>query len=119
LEDTTAKGIYKSLMSPIESLGLTEEFLKENLISLTCDGAAVMLGSRGGEAELIKDKFPAILICHYASHRLELSVHDVIQEVSGINRFKSILDKLYAMYHASPKMQGSFSRVQLHWKSRY
>jgi hypothetical protein len=66
---------------------------------LRCDDAAVMLGSRGGVAKL----FPAIVIWHCAIHRLELSVHDVIQEVSGINRFKSFLDKLYAMYHASPK----------------
>jgi hypothetical protein len=90
-------------MSHIESLGFTEGFLRESLVSLTCDGAAVMLGSRGGVAKLFKDRFPAIVIWHCASHRLELSVHDVIQEVSGNNRFKSFLDKLYAMYHAFPK----------------
>jgi hypothetical protein len=33
-------------------------------------------------------------------------VHDVIQEVYGINMFNNILDKLYAMYHASPKNAG-------------
>jgi hypothetical protein len=64
LEDTTANWIYRSLVSRIESLGLTEGFLKENLVSLTCDGAAVMLGSRGGVAKLLKDKFPAIIIWH-------------------------------------------------------
>jgi hypothetical protein len=94
LEDTTANGIYKSLMFRIESLGFTEGFLKENLVSLTCDGAAVMVGSRGGVAKLFKDRFSAIVIWHCASHRLELSVHDVIQEVSGNNRFKSFFGQI-------------------------
>jgi hypothetical protein len=55
-----------------------------------------MLGSCGGVAKLFKDRFPAIVIWPCASRRLELSVHDVIQEVS-------FLDKLYAMYYASRK----------------
>jgi hypothetical protein len=94
LEDTTSNGIYKSLMSHIESLGFTEEFLGENLVSWICDGAAVMLGSCERVATFFKDRFPAIVIWHCASHRLELSVHDVIQEVSGINRFKSFFGQI-------------------------
>ncbi|XP_054834515.1 E3 SUMO-protein ligase KIAA1586-like isoform X2 [Eublepharis macularius] len=103
LEDVTANGIYQSLMSHIESLGFTEEFLQENLVALTCDGATVMLGCRGGVSKLFKDRFPDIVIWHCASHRLELSVHDVVKEVSGIDRFKRFLDKLYVVYHSSPK----------------
>jgi hypothetical protein len=29
--------------------------------------------------------------------------HDTIKDVAGTNRFKSFIDKLYVVYHASPK----------------
>ncbi|XP_060093811.1 E3 SUMO-protein ligase KIAA1586-like [Heteronotia binoei] len=103
LEDVTANGIFSTLMSQLESLGFTEDFLKENLVSLTSDGAAVLLGSRGGVLRLLKDRFPAVVLWHCASHRLELSVHDVVREVSGINRVRDFLDKLYVVYHTSLK----------------
>jgi hypothetical protein len=118
LEDTTANGIYKSLMCHIESLRFTEGFLKENLVLLTYDGAAVMLGSRGGVAKLFKDRFSAIVIWHCASHRLELSVYDAIQQVSGINRFKSFWTNCMLCTVHLQKMQASFSRAPLHWRWR-
>jgi hypothetical protein len=48
LEDVAANGIFIALISHLDSLGMAEEFLTENLVSLTCDGAAVMFGCRGG-----------------------------------------------------------------------
>lgn len=103
LDSVTASGIFSSLMSKLEALGFTEDFLRHNLVSLTCDGAAVMFGLRGGVSKLLKDKFPSIVVWHCASHRLELSVHDAVKEIGGVNRFKSFIDKLYVTYHASPK----------------
>jgi hypothetical protein len=103
LDDVTANGIFTALISHFESLGRTEEFLTENLVSLTCDGAAVMFASRGGVSKLFKDKFPSIIVWHYANHRLKLSVQDTIKDVAGTNRFRSFLDKLYVVYHASLK----------------
>jgi hypothetical protein len=100
LDDVTAHGIFTALISHLESLGTTEELLTENLVSLTCNGAAVMFVSRGGVSKLFKDKFPSIILCHCANHRLELSVHDTIRDVAGTNRFKSFLDRLYVVYHA-------------------
>jgi hypothetical protein len=54
LDDVTANGIFTVLISHLESLGMTEEFLTENLVSLTCDGAAVMFGSHGGVFKIIQ-----------------------------------------------------------------
>jgi hypothetical protein len=82
---------------------MTEEFLTENLVSLTCDGAGVMFGSRGGVSKLFKDKFSSTIVWHCANQRLELSVHYTIRDVSGTNKFKSFVDKLYVVYHSSPK----------------
>ncbi|KAJ8892355.1 hypothetical protein PR048_004935, partial [Dryococelus australis] len=85
LECVTAKGIFSSLMSHLKSLGFTEEFLSEHFISLTCDGAAVMFGSRSGVATLFKEKCHPIVVWHCASHRLELSINDAIKEVDDLN----------------------------------
>ncbi|XP_015277122.1 PREDICTED: uncharacterized protein KIAA1586-like [Gekko japonicus] len=106
LDDVTADGIFKSLMSALESLRITEEVLKESLVSLTCDGAAMTMGSHEGVAKLFKDRFPSIIVWPCASHRLELSVHDAVKEVCGVNRFKSFIDKLYVLYRSSPKNAG-------------
>ncbi|KAJ8878638.1 hypothetical protein PR048_019221 [Dryococelus australis] len=61
-----------------------------------------MFGSRIGVAKLFKEKFPSI-VWHCASQRLELYNNDAVKEVGGMNRFKSFMDKLYTIYHASPK----------------
>lgn len=103
LSDVTARGILNSLISHLECLGLSEDYLKEYLLSVTCDGAAVLFGVRNGVRRLMQDKFPSVIFWHCASHRLELSVSDTVNNVAGVNRFKSFMDKLYVTYHASPK----------------
>lgn len=103
LTDVTATGIFNSLIENLCLIGFTQDYLKKNLVAFACDGAAVMLGRRSGVSTLLKNMFPSILIWHCANHRLELSVADAVKSVSSINRFKSFMDKLYVIYHASPK----------------
>lgn len=105
LEDVTAKGIFHSLMTQLRLLGFKDEFLKRNLVAVATDGAAVMLGRKQGVVTLIKEQFPDILLWHCANHRLELSVADVVSKdfPTHVNHFKSFLDKLYTIYHQSPK----------------
>ncbi|XP_028592483.2 peroxisome biogenesis factor 2 isoform X1 [Podarcis muralis] len=103
LQDTTARGILSSLISHLESLGISEDYLKEYLLSVTCDGAAVLFGAHGGVKRLIKEKFPSVVFWRCANHRLELSVSDTVNKVVGVNHFKNFMDKLYVTYHASPE----------------
>ena len=102
LPTVTATGILDSLLNCLLSYGMTEEYLKTKLVCVACDGVAVMLG-RNGLKKLLTDKLPSVIFWHCANHRLELAVGDTIKEVSGIKRFKAFLDKLYVLYHASPK----------------
>jgi hypothetical protein len=44
LETVTAKGIFDYLLECLQSVGMTESYLKSYLISVACDGAAVMFG---------------------------------------------------------------------------
>jgi len=103
LENVTAKGIFDALLECLTFHGITEEYLKDYLVSVTCDGASVMFGCKSGVKKLLTDKFPSVIVWHCANHRLELSVADTVKEISRINRFKSFLDKLYVLYHSSPK----------------
>jgi hypothetical protein len=40
LDDVTATGIFSSLIFRLQSIGMTEEYLNDYLVSVTCDGAA-------------------------------------------------------------------------------
>jgi hypothetical protein len=88
LDDATATGIFSSFICHLQSIGMTEEYLNDHLVSVACDGAAVMFGSHSGVKKLLKEKYPSTILLHCASHRLELAIHDAVKTVSGINRFK-------------------------------
>jgi hypothetical protein len=103
LNDVTASAVFTSLLWHLDSIGISEEYLGNYLVFVTYDGAAVMMGACRGVKKLLKDKFPTIIVWHCANHRPELSVHDDVKTLTGVNRFKHFIDKLYVLYHASPK----------------
>uniref|UniRef100_A0A1B6L033 Uncharacterized protein n=1 Tax=Graphocephala atropunctata TaxID=36148 RepID=A0A1B6L033_9HEMI len=103
LNDSTASGMMEELLKQLESLGLGNEFIKDHLISLTCDGASVLLGKKSGLGIKLKEKFPNLFIWHCLNHRLELAVHDSVEEVAGINHFKIFMDKIRNIFSCSPK----------------
>jgi hypothetical protein len=104
LTDLTASGILRALLSELNRLGLNMEYIKSHLVSVTCDGAAVMLGKKNGFAKQLMEHFPNLIIWHCLNHRLELGVHDSVKEVSsGVNHFKIFMDKLRNVYSSSPK----------------
>lgn len=110
LDGTTANEITITLLSFLQKHGFTQEFLQECFVGFVCDGASVMLGRKAGVAAQLCAKFPNLFVWHCLNHRLELAVGDVLKQINGMNHFKIFFDKLYALYHASPKNQ----RVELH-----
>lgn len=105
LTETTAPAIVSALLNCLSRHGLSEAVIAEHCVGLACDGASVMLGKKAGVGKLMQNKFPKLFVWHCVAHRLELSVHDTMKEVAGINNFKIFIDKLYALYHTSPKNQ--------------
>jgi hypothetical protein len=105
LPSQTAPVIVAALLGCLNEHGLSDEYIKEFCVGLATDGASVMLGKKGGVGKLLTDRFPKIILWHCIAHRLELSVHDSLKEVSGTNNFKIFLDKLYSVYSMSPKNQ--------------
>ena len=105
LKSTRAGDIFHALLTRLIKIGFTEEVLQNSLICCATDGASVMLGKKSGVATLLLEKFPNVVIWHCSNHRLELAVHDSVVEVAGVNNFQCFFDKLYSLYHASPKNQ--------------
>ena len=90
LEKVTPEGVFYSLLKCLHSHGMTKDYLKKYLVSLACDGAAVMLGCKSGVKKLLSERFPSIIVWHCANQRLELAVGDAVKKTSGINRFQII-----------------------------
>lgn len=110
LDSTVSSVIASTLLTTLNNRGLSCDFLREKLVGFTSDGASVMLGKKAGVAKIFSDQFPRIVIWHCIAHRLELSLHDSVTEVAGVNRFKCFLDKLYTVYHASPKNRNELQK---------
>lgn len=55
LNKTTAGGIFDALMQCLQHYGMTEEYLSKYLISVACDGAAVMLGRKNGVKKFLTE----------------------------------------------------------------
>lgn len=111
ISSATADGILEGLMKCLIDNGLTEWFLKEFWMGLATDGAAVMLGRKGGLCTKLKELFPNIISWHCFNHRIELSVHDAVKANCEINHFKAFLDKLYSLYSQSPKKRYALGKM--------
>ena len=64
LEDLSAGRIVRNLLSALEGIKFTEDFLSKTLIGITCGGASVMLGHKSGVATKLQALFPNITARH-------------------------------------------------------
>lgn len=117
LPSQTADVVTDTLMKTLSDSGLTEEFLHRNWLAFISDGASVMVGSRSGVATRLKTKFPNLFVWHCLNHRLELSVGDVLRDVTEINHFQNFMDSLYCVYSMSPKNQSQIKEASVELES--
>ena len=64
-----------------------------------------MLGEDSSVSTRLIAKYHKIIVWHCLNHRLELYIHDAMNEVTAINHFQHLFDKLYSLYSRSPKNQ--------------
>lgn len=108
LDKTDATTITAAIFKCLERWGFSDDFLMNHWVCITTDGASVMLGHKSGVATLVSQKFHRVIGWHCANHRLELAVGDALDTLGtdGVNNFKTFVDSLYLLYHASPKNEG-------------
>jgi hypothetical protein len=93
----TGKCMYDSLVKSMSKFGLTPE----KLMCLTTDGASANTGEEEGLVGCFKDVNPRILSIHCISHRLQLLVKDVIDEVEELKHINDILNQMHTFFRAS------------------
>ena len=76
------------------------------------DGAAVMMGQRGGVAAQLKKEIPWIVTNHCVAHRLALATSQAADQVPYIKRFKLILGQLYRFYEYSAVRTAGLKEIQ-------
>ena len=94
---TYTKALIKILSPGAEAL------LKAGLISISFDGASVMLGSTNSVAALFIEFAPQAFVYHAVAHRLELTWVDACAEVPFILLISEICKKSYATLSVSLK----------------
>lgn len=109
LQNTTADTIQTSIINNLLKYGITSDYLQHHLVAFVSDGASNMLGRISGVGVKSQRLYPNIIIWHCCNHRLELAVSDTLKEVQGINHFQHFIEKLYALYHQSPKNMNELS----------
>jgi len=103
LNCTTAESIKTAILDNLFKYNINLGFLKNNLVGFVSDGASTMLGRKAGVGALLLNHFPDLIVWHCCNHRLELAVSDTLKEVNGVNHFQCFFEKLYSLYHQSPK----------------
>ena len=76
--------------------------LRNRLVSICVDGAAVNLGVHYGLSALLKEDMPWLVAVHCMNHRLELAAKDACI-TSFLDEILTMLLNLHYMYEKSPK----------------
>jgi hypothetical protein len=97
-----APGVTAAIKTVLSSVGIDESVMGKKLVSLGCDGAAVMVGTKGGVGTLLKGIQPSMITVHCLAHRLELAYRDAVKKCSLYNSMITLLMGLYYLYHNSP-----------------
>ncbi|MGH0115904.1 UNVERIFIED_CONTAM: hypothetical protein FKN15_054260 [Acipenser sinensis] len=77
---------------------------RERMVGFGADGDAVMPGITKGLAAVLKQDFPWMIPVHCMAHRLEPTPTDVIREEKQVKGVIDLLENMYKIYKASPKM---------------
>ena len=86
--------------------------LDHKLVAFGSDGAAVMIGVRGGVAALLKEVTPWIITNHCVAHWLALASAQAANEVPYVKKFKAILGQLYCFYENSAVRTAGLKEIQ-------
>lgn len=108
-----AQTISNLLVDTVQSSGLDIK----KMTGFSSDGAAVMVGKKGGVAALLRSKSPALINVHCICHKLALSCTDSNESIKYIKEVELILRQLWSYFENSPKRMASYLKLQVQFKS--
>lgn len=102
-EKASAENIVNGLQNVVET-NLSydwHQFLLKT-VAISCDGASVMVGSKGGVGAILRKQQPDLITIHCMAHRLELSLKDASKSVKLYDKTINVFAMgLYYFYHNS------------------
>lgn len=112
ISHANADGVLEGIERGLKSVGFGIEDLKKKVIGCNFDGAAVMLGKKGGVAKKLEDKVghPVVAI-HCVAHNLELGVLDAVKSVKYMSKFQETIHQIYKFYYYSPKRKREMKEI--------
>ena len=88
----------------LERVGVSVEDQKKKMVGCNFDGASVMLGSKSGVAQKLKERVGNYLVpIHCVAHCLELAILDAVKEVPYLKTFQETVEAVFKYYYYSPK----------------
>lgn len=109
LKDGKAETIREAIVGHLDVSSLP----LQQLCGLGSDGAAVMLGRKGGVATLLKADVPHLVSNHCVAHRLALASSQAANGIPYLKTFKAVVEQLYRFYHYSPVRTAALQDIQV------
>lgn len=107
VEDASADGLYKALVSAFEKAAVP---YKENLVGLAADGAAVMMGTNHSVMTLLKRDVPNLFILKCLCHSFHLCASYACAKLPRV--VEDLLRDVYNYFRTSPKRTDIFKKFQ-------
>lgn len=101
LQEANAETIHTSLISSCDRTKLPE--ISKGCVSASADGASVNFGKITGVMTLLKNDAPWLVDIHCLPHKFELALKDTFKGSYFESTIDPMLNKMYAIYHRSPK----------------
>ncbi|XP_033755692.1 zinc finger protein 862-like [Pecten maximus] len=112
VKSANAEGVLDGILTGLEKVGISNDELKTKLVSCNFDGAAVMLGKKGGVAVKLEQmaEHPIIKV-HCVAHNLELGFLDAVKSLEYMSHFQNTIQQIYKFYYYSPKRRMELKAV--------
>ena len=99
--DCTAEGLKVALCDFLQSSGILPEDDYSSLMGLGTDGAAVMVGCRGGLGVKLKEKNNMLIQVHCIAHRLNLAASQASSGIPYMQDYHRYIQLLYRFFSDS------------------
>ena len=99
--DCTAEGLKVALCDFLQSSGILTEDDYSSLMGLGTDGAAVMVGCRGGLGVKLKEKNNMLIQVHCIAHRLNLAASQASSGIPYMQDYHRYIQLLYRFFSDS------------------
>lgn len=109
IKDGTAITIVEAIKNVLKEC----EIPLKKMIALGCDGANVMLGSKGGVSTLLQKENSCMIAIHCAAHRLALVLSHATKDVPSIKSYSETLKTIFIFFNASAVCCERLKQVQI------